>query len=103
MSTPTLPLTAEKALRTRCSRAFGAQRRKAALVGLGLSYQVEDLVQLAREHPLCHYCRATLSLVLSFDHAVPLARGGRHALDNLRVCCPSCNVKKGRLSEDEFL
>lgn len=31
----------------------------------------------------------------SIDHVVPLAKGGLHVWDNVRLCCRECNSKKG--------
>jgi 5-methylcytosine-specific restriction endonuclease McrA len=36
------------------------------------------------------------------DHRTPIARGGRHQLDNLAVSCAPCNSAKGKLTEAEF-
>ena len=80
----------------------GDQRRRAALVGQTLAYSVEDLMELARQAKLCCYCRAPLAFDLSFDHKTALARNGRHALDNLALCCRRCQMLKGRLNSDEF-
>jgi 5-methylcytosine-specific restriction endonuclease McrA len=44
----------------------------------------------------CPYCGARLTdETKSLDHVTPLARGGRHSLSNLTVCCLKCNVSKG--------
>ena len=43
------------------------------------------------------------ALDFQFDHKVPVARGGAHALGNLVVACPRCNAMKGRLSAGEYL
>ena len=47
----------------------------------------------------CHWCRETLLGILSvFDHVIPISKGGPHTLENLCVCCGSCNSsKKNRL------
>lgn len=29
------------------------------------------------------------------DHVIPLSKGGKHAMDNLRCCCRACNARKG--------
>ncbi|MHB1422799.1 MAG: HNH endonuclease [Gemmataceae bacterium] len=57
---------------------------------------------LLASNPLCAYCRAPLSFAASLDHRQPLARGGRHQLANLAVCCSRCNSLKGQLAESEF-
>jgi hypothetical protein len=41
-------------------------------------------------------------LSLSFDHVVPLSRGGRHAITNLRPAHRRCNVAKGTANEKDF-
>src|SRR5262245_61179292 len=102
MSTPALPLTSEQALRQRCRRLLADQRRRARADGVELRYDVEDLLHLARQAKTCHYCNAPLSLELSMDHRTAISRGGRHAIDNLAVCCRRCQSLKGRLNADEF-
>lgn len=39
----------------------------------------------------CAYCRGPHE---HWDHVIPLARGGRHILSNLRPSCASCNLHK---------
>lgn len=46
-----------------------------------------ELVDLDLEHPNPRS--------LSFDHIVPVARGGAHTLENLQVSHLRCNMKKG--------
>lgn len=51
---------------------------------------------IARDKGRCYLCGcfpAAEALVL--DHVVPLARGGAHTSDNLRVACQPCNLRKG--------
>jgi 5-methylcytosine-specific restriction endonuclease McrA len=64
----------------------------------------EQYVNMLLEIEACTYCQHPNdgSLVFSLDHAVPLARGGRHALDNLVPCCEPCNMAKGARSAEEF-
>lgn len=61
--------------------------------------QVErvDLRAVAvRDASTCYLCgRVLTSKELSIDHVIPLARGGSHTEDNLRVACRSGNVRKG--------
>jgi 5-methylcytosine-specific restriction endonuclease McrA len=40
---------------------------------------------------------------MHIDHIIPRKAGGDHSLDNLRVLCKSCNLRKGALNEGVFL
>ncbi|MBI1913613.1 MAG: HNH endonuclease [Planctomycetes bacterium] len=96
-------LPAETALRKRCRRIFNDQRRRARADGVTLSYDLDELLKLARAALVYGYCRLPLTLaLLRFDHAKPTARGGAYALDNLRACCDRCNRLKGKLDAGEF-
>lgn len=37
------------------------------------------------------------------EHRIPLCRGGSHEHNNLAVSCPSCNLRKGKMTDDEYL
>ena len=39
---------------------------------------------------------------LHIDHVIPIARGGAHAMDNLRPACAPCNHMKNRSTLDEY-
>lgn len=39
---------------------------------------------------------------LHIDHVIPIARGGAHAMDNLRPACADCNHMKNRSTLDEY-
>jgi 5-methylcytosine-specific restriction endonuclease McrA len=40
---------------------------------------------------------------MHIDHIIPRKAGGDHSLDNLRVLCKSCNLRKGALNDGVFL
>ena len=101
--TPALPLTAEAALRKKCSRILSAHKRRARADGKTLHYSLDDLVDLATKQRTCGYCLYPVALDFQFDHRCPIARGGHHELYNLEVACPRCNQLKGRLTNDEFV
>jgi HNH endonuclease len=45
----------------------------------------------------CEYCgypEAASSTPLEIDHIIPEARGGRTTIENLALCCRSCNLHK---------
>ncbi len=46
----------------------------------------------------CAYCRSPVSLFpgsQQLDHIIPSALGGSDAEENLCLCCPWCNARKG--------
>ena len=52
---------------------------------------------------LCYYCADDLSATgFHRDHMTPLSRGGAHALSNLALACPSCNLSKSTKTEEEY-
>jgi len=48
----------------------------------------------------CVYCGGTYE---HDDHAVPLARGGAHAIANLVPACAACNMEKHTRTPDEYM
>jgi 5-methylcytosine-specific restriction endonuclease McrA len=55
-----------------------------------------DFLLIYKSHPFCFYCGVPLSLESAeFDHFIPIAKGGPHVADNIRVSCMTCNRRKG--------
>lgn len=62
--------------------------------------------------PRCVYCRRVLrlrpksdsfrNLAITWDHVIPLSRGGRNEPDNLVLCCRACNEMKGDRTPAEW-
>ena len=57
-----------------------------------------------RDGDRCWYCGCSFgerdgggSRTLTIDHVEPVAGGGGSSLDNLRLCCRTCNQRKGQL------
>ena len=51
----------------------------------------------------CYYCGAEISgRNKTVDHKTPISRGGTNKLENLCMCCRSCNSKKNNKTEAEF-
>ena len=51
---------------------------------------------------ICHYCKQKFPpQELTFDHIVPVARGGKSTKGNMVVCCKACNQKKSCLTPAE--
>lgn len=68
-------------------------RRKARKLGLRVT-SLDYVSIFLRDKGLCHIC-GNPAVDVHYDHVVPLARGGAHAPENIRVSCASCNLKKG--------
>lgn len=52
----------------------------------------------------CFYCEVQLMLEGDWhvDHMHPKSRGGSNDISNLAPSCPTCNMKKGRKTVEEF-
>ena len=80
---------------------------------LPLSHRIRrDAIVIAlaeRDGDRCWYCGCNFddrddggSRALTIDHVEPVAGGGASSLDNLRLCCGTCNRRKGRLGTDIY-
>lgn len=88
------------------SRTLSIYKGQVARAEQVLPYTIEDLREYVRKYIglICPYCFKVLT-IQSFvcDHAVPISRGGEFTLDNLKVCCRSCNFQKGIMTDEEFV
>ena len=50
----------------------------------------------------CFYC-GTTGVALHREHRVPLSRGGANSATNIVPSCAPCNLRKGVLTDEEFL
>jgi hypothetical protein len=81
----------------------------AALEGLQLAldklnsrrYREQRERVFKRDGRVCQICQ-TDEGEMHIDHIIPRKAGGDHSLDNLRVLCKSCNLRKGALSDGVF-
>lgn len=52
---------------------------------------------------VCYYCGEKIAKeLLTMDHVIPVARGGKSSKNNCVVCCKDCNNKKGHLTPFEI-
>jgi 5-methylcytosine-specific restriction endonuclease McrA len=57
----------------------------------------------ARDEHRCQYCGQRFPpSQLTFDHVMPVARGGHKGRDNIVTCCITCNRRKGDRTPEEI-
>lgn len=76
------------------SKRISQSLRRARMYGSGSARVTSrDLARLSLQTSgLCLYCGEAQGE--HWDHRVPLARGGRHAIGNLSLACGTCNQQK---------
>ncbi len=88
------------------SLAYDNQRRRAKKDGLQVYYSRQHFrdwfLEKMAKHPFCYYCASVLMPDAQIDHKTPLSRGGIYVLENLALCCKTCNQCKGMLTDLEF-
>lgn len=73
--------------------AYRARKRKASINTIGISAWMHRCRTAFESR--CYYCDKIMpSWAVHFDHVVPLARGGLHAIGNLATACAGCNLSK---------
>ena len=56
----------------------------------------------ARDKHTCQYCARHFNAAqLTYDHVVPVARGGPKTWENIVTCCVACNRRKGNCTPEE--
>lgn len=56
----------------------------------------------SRDRYCCQYCgRRFPARQLTYDHVIPVTRGGHKSWENIVTCCIRCNRKKGNLTPEE--
>lgn len=49
----------------------------------------------------CRYCKSKVNL--TYDHKIPLSKGGTSDIKNIQVLCEDCNKTKSSLSHGEVM
>lgn len=71
--------------------------------------QTKILQLFSQQQGKCYYCGQTVEISqdskagVSVDHKVPKSRGGSNEIENLVLCCRSCNVLKSNHMDFELL
>jgi 5-methylcytosine-specific restriction endonuclease McrA len=98
-------MTDARWLRSRVRSMRTGTKRRLAKLGLAIELPSIDTLHAwaSAEARVCAYCKSALTRSnTSFDHALPLSRGGDTAPANLRLACKPCNNAKGTMTDGEF-
>lgn len=69
-------------------------------------FTVQDIINKLGESPKCYLTGKDINIYdissYSFDHIIPVSRGGKSTLENLQICCSTANQCKDNLLNEEF-
>lgn len=94
-------LDADPERKRRISQTRDANRRARKLAGAPDLTAAEWRATVEVFAGRCAYCWSAAE-VLHLEHMTPLARGGRHARDNVVPACESCNKRKATRTAEEY-
>lgn len=88
-------------------RTYSIYRHQQARVSGSLPFTLEEfrfrLLAFLNKRPLCRYCQKVVEIkTVSFDHKIPVSRGGSLDLSNVEFICSSCNKRKGDFTDGEY-
>lgn len=85
-------------------RRIYEQNRRARKKFLGGTIPLDAKDILMRlQRGKCACCRISLDRGFHIDHIKPLSLGGLHAMENLQLLCPSCNLSKQAKDPIDFM
>ncbi len=94
------PTDSERMMRVvlaRRKRADYNARRRAVRLGAQVVEDVSRDALIARDGQVCYLCDEWISIhEVTFDHVVPLSKGGTHTASNIRIAHRACNSRKGK-------
>ncbi len=100
------PLTGKDALQYKLKNTVANLGRRCKVDSKTVRAYATPILSSVQSQPgsiTCIYCKVVLSLgTISFDHLLPLSRGGESWVPNLGLCCTVCNKTKGSLTEEEY-
>lgn len=78
-------------------------RRRARKSKVSFDARVSRKKVIERDNSTCYLCKKILERTeIVFDHVLPIARGGAHSFENLKVSCALCNARKGAKTLEEY-
>jgi 5-methylcytosine-specific restriction endonuclease McrA len=88
-----------------CNSAAHGLKRGNGRFGPGRRRDIVRAYIIERDRSICHICgKKCRPGEITLDHVIPLAKGGTHAEENLRVAHLSCNcAKRDRGANDQLM
>jgi 5-methylcytosine-specific restriction endonuclease McrA len=86
-----------KALKSNNEHKRRRAKTESDLTGTEFAFWVDN------ELKTCVYCGTNCTNNFHVDHIEPLSNNGEHAINNLAISCPTCNLSKGSKSIITFL
>lgn len=78
------------------------RRRMARVLGLPDTLTVEQWHAILEAYShACAYCGIT-GVAFHREHKVPASKGGGYTAENIVPACPTCNLRKKEMTEEEF-
>ncbi len=77
------------------------RRSRERAAGPGLNRQGFEAMKCHQDYK-CMYCQASLESPCHIDHKLPVSRGGMNGVENLQLLCPTCNLRKGTMTHEEY-
>lgn len=108
----------ERYVRERDARTEYAKRvsheRRAAAAGCVIEPDITIAALRSMYGDECHYCQKSMSFEVqgwgemhpdraTYEHLVPISKGGGHTWENVRLACWACNMEKRSQTADEFI
>jgi 5-methylcytosine-specific restriction endonuclease McrA len=87
--------TADRYRRANMLRYREAAARRRARERATATERIDYQAIWDRDCGVCHICQLPVDrAVLHYDHVIPLAKGGTHTYDNIKVSHADCNIRK---------
>lgn len=71
------------------------------------TFSIEDIIEKFGENPSCYLTGVAIDIskpkTYSFDHIIPISRGGDNSLENLGICTKEANQAKNNMTPEEFI
>jgi len=83
--------------------SYSARRVRSATSTLLRQLGLEAVGAYHKQNGLCFWCKEPWGRGAEVDHHLPVSKGGKEGIDNLRVLCNQCNRAKSTRHPEEFL